>query len=46
MLRVEDGSVAELADELLMIMPREGMPKGSIILYGSVSQLAVDSAER
>jgi hypothetical protein len=48
-LRVEDGSVAELAelaDELLRIMPREGLPKGSIILYGSVSQLAVDSAER
>jgi hypothetical protein len=43
---VEDGSVAELADELLRIMPRDGMPKGSIILYGSVSQLAVDSAER
>jgi hypothetical protein len=45
-LRVEDGSVAELADELLRILPREGLPKGSIILYGSVSQLSVDSAER
>jgi hypothetical protein len=45
-LRVEDWSVAELADELLRILPREGLPKGSIILYGSVSQLSVDSAER
>jgi hypothetical protein len=43
---VEDGSVAELADELLRIAPREGLPKGSIILFGSVSQLAVDSVER
>jgi hypothetical protein len=43
---VEDGSVDELADELLRILPREGLPKGSIILFGSVSQLSVDSAER
>jgi hypothetical protein len=45
-LRVEDGSVAELVDKLLRILPREGLPKGSIILYRSVSQLSVDSAER
>jgi hypothetical protein len=31
---------------LLRIAPREGLPKGSIILFGSVSQLTVDSAER
>ncbi len=31
-LRVEDGSVAELADELLRIAPREGLPKGSNIV--------------
>jgi hypothetical protein len=45
-LRVEDGSVAELADELIRILPRDGLPKGSIILFGSVTQLSVDSAER
>jgi hypothetical protein len=45
-LRVEDGSVTELADELLRIVPPGGLPGGSIILFGSLSQLAVDSVEK
>jgi hypothetical protein len=45
-LRVENGSVTELADELLMIAPAGGLPSGSIILFGSLSQLEVDSVEK
>ncbi len=44
-LRIEDGSVAELADELLRMVPSEGLPKRSIILFGSATQLALESAE-
>jgi hypothetical protein len=45
-LRVENGSVTELADELLRICPAGGLPNGSIIFFGSMSQLAVDSVEK
>jgi hypothetical protein len=45
-LRVENGSVTELADELLRICLAGGLPNGSIILFGLLSQLAVDSVEK
>jgi hypothetical protein len=45
-LRIENGTLTELADELLKVIPEEGMPKGSVILFGSTAYLGVVSAER
>jgi hypothetical protein len=45
-LRIENGTLTELADELLKIAPKEGIPKGSVILYGSTAYLGVISAEK
>jgi len=45
-LRIENGTLTEIADELLRLVPKEGLPKGSVILYGSISQLGVISAEK
>jgi hypothetical protein len=44
-LRVENGTLSKLADELLRIAPKGGLPKGSVILYGSTAYLSVVSAE-
>ncbi len=44
-LRIENGTLRELADELLRIIPAEGMPKGSVIIFGSTAYLGVVSAE-
>jgi hypothetical protein len=45
-LRIENGTLTELADELLKIAPKEGIPKGSVILNGSTAYLGVISAEK
>ncbi len=45
-LRIENGTLTEIADELLRLVPKEGLPKGSVILYSSVSQMGVISAEK
>ncbi len=44
-LRVENGTLSKLADELLRIAPKGGLPKGSVILFGSTAYLSVVSAE-
>jgi hypothetical protein len=44
-LRLENGTLGELADELLRIAPMGGLPKGSVILFGSTAYLSVISAE-
>jgi hypothetical protein len=45
-LRIENGSLTEIADELLRLVPKKGIPKGTGILYGSISHMGVVSAER
>jgi hypothetical protein len=45
-LRVENGTLTEIADELLRLVPKEGIPKGSVIMYSAISQLGVISAEK
>ncbi len=45
-LRLENGTLSELADELLRLVPKEGVPKGSVILFGSTAYLSVVSAEK
>jgi hypothetical protein len=45
-LRIENGTLTELADELLKVIPEDGIPKGSVILFGSTANLGVVSAER
>ncbi len=44
-LRIENRTLTELADDLLKIKLKEGIPKGSVILYGSKSYLGVVSGE-
>jgi hypothetical protein len=44
-LRIENGTLRELADELLRIIPAEGVPKGSVVIFGSTAYLGVVSAE-
>ncbi len=44
-LRIENRTLTELADDLLKIKLKEGIPKGSVILYGSNAYLGVVSAE-
>jgi hypothetical protein len=46
MLRIENGTLTEIADELLRLVPKEEIPKGSVIMYGSISHMGVVSAER
>jgi hypothetical protein len=45
-LRIENGTLTELADELLKVILEDGIPKGSVILFGSTAYLGVVSAER
>jgi hypothetical protein len=46
-LRIENGSLSEMADELLKLAPlKDGIPKGSVILYGSTAYMGIISAER
>jgi hypothetical protein len=45
-LRLENGTLSELADELLRLVPKEGVPKGSVVLFGSTAYLSVVSAEK
>ncbi len=45
-LRIENGTLTELADELLKVIPEDGIPKGSVILFGSTAYLGVVSEER
>jgi hypothetical protein len=45
-LRTENGSLTEMADELLKLVPQDGIPKGSVILYGSTAYMGIISAER
>ena len=45
-LRTENGSLTEMADELLKLVPQDGIPKGSVILYGSTAYMGIVSAER
>jgi hypothetical protein len=45
-LRIENGTLTELADELLKVIPEDGIPKGSVVLYGTTAYLGVVSAER
>jgi hypothetical protein len=45
-LRTENGSLSEMADELLKLVPKDGIPKGSVILYGSTAFMGIVSAER
>jgi len=44
-IRVENGSINKLADELIKSAPLSGLKAGSVVMLGSASQLAVDSAE-
>jgi hypothetical protein len=44
-LRIENRILTELADDLLKIKLKEGILKGSVILYGSNAYLGVVSAE-
>jgi hypothetical protein len=44
-LRIENGKLTEIADELLRLVPKEGIPKGSVIMYGSISHMGVVSAK-
>ncbi len=39
-LRLENGTLTELADELLRLVPKEGVPNGSVILFGSTARLS------
>ncbi len=45
-MRIENGTLTGIADELLRLVPREGLPKGSVIMYSSISQMGVISAEK
>ncbi len=38
-LRIENGTLTELADELLKVIPDDGIPKGSVVLFGSTAYL-------
>jgi hypothetical protein len=44
-LRVENGSLAEIARELTAAAPPDGMVPGSVVLLGATAQLAVVSVE-
>jgi hypothetical protein len=44
--RTENGSLTEMADELLKLLPKDGIPKGSVILYGSAAYMGIVNAER
>jgi hypothetical protein len=45
-LRIENGSILEMADELIKLLPKKGIPKGSVILYGSTAYMGVVSTEQ
>jgi hypothetical protein len=45
-LRVEFGSLNEIAKELSRMKPDGGTVPGTVVLYGSVSAMEVESAER
>ncbi len=44
-LRVEFGSLDEIARELSRMKPESGAIPGTVVLYGSVSAMEVESAE-
>ncbi len=44
-IRVENGTLNELTDELVRKAPKEGLPSGSVILLLSASQLYYESVE-
>jgi hypothetical protein len=44
-LRVENGNLAEIARELTLAAPADGMVRGSLVLLGAPAQLAVVSVE-
>jgi hypothetical protein len=44
-LRVENGSLAEIARELAMAAPQKGLKPGSVVMLGAPAQLAVVSVE-
>jgi hypothetical protein len=44
-LRVENGSLAEIAKELTLAAPADGMVPGSLVFLGAPAQLAVVSVE-
>jgi len=45
-LRVEDGSIAEITQELINLAPVEGLLPGTVVLLGAPAQLATISTEK
>jgi hypothetical protein len=45
-LRVENGSLAEITDELVRRSPREGAVPGTVIMLGSAVMLGIESVEQ
>ncbi len=45
-LRVEDGSIAEITQELINLAPVEGLLPGTVVLLGAPAQLAPISTEK